>query len=109
MGYYTRYTLTTINNSEYWQPEHDEAIKYISEQLEGYAINEDGTTSDSCKWYHHEDDMKKFSKKYPDIVFVLDGEGEDSGDIWRLYVKNGKIFKSFANIVFDEYDESKLK
>jgi len=61
------------------------------------------------KWYDHETDMIKYSLSKPDVLFVLDGDGEDSGDIWRKYFKNGKMQPALAKIVFDNFDETKLR
>jgi len=63
---------------------------------------------DSCKWYKHESDMASFSKKYPESLFVLKGEGEESEDIWIKYFLNGKMQTAEAKITFEEFDESKL-
>jgi hypothetical protein len=52
--------------------------------------------------------MRKVSKHYPDLVFKLSGEGEESGDVWVEYYKNGKMQRCSTKITFDEYDESKL-
>lgn len=52
------------------------------------------------KWYTHEEDMIKLSKKYPDYAFEINGVGEEYPDIWRLYAKNGKIKKVQAIISF---------
>ena len=49
------------------------------------------------------------TKKYPDKVFQLFGDGEESHDFWVDYIKNGKAYGSQARVVYDEYDESKLK
>jgi hypothetical protein len=64
--------------------------------------------ADSCKWYGNEKDMKVVSKAFPDIVFKLQGEGEEPGDMWIKYFKNGKMQKCHAKIEYDPYDESKL-
>lgn len=40
----------------------------------GYAINEDGTNRDEAKWYDAHTHLHEFSKKYPDVVFVLSKE-----------------------------------
>lgn len=72
------------------------------------AISEDGDSRGDVKWYTDKDDLCKFSKSYPEVLFVLQGEGEIREDIWRLYVKNGKSFLSKAEIVFPEYKEEYL-
>ena len=36
--------------------------------------------------------MLKLSLEFPEYVFILDGEGEESGDIWRSFYKNGKMY-----------------
>lgn len=62
-----------------------------------------------CKWYEHEEDMKKVSKEYPETIFVLEGDGEESGDIWKKYFMNGKMQSCKAIMTFENFDESKLK
>ena len=54
-------------------------------------------------------DMTALSKKYPGHLFQLDGQGEESGDIWRSFFKGGKSQVSKARIVFDEFNEAALK
>lgn len=63
---------------------------------------------DPCKWYEHDEDMRKVSKLYKDTIFILKGEGEDPGDIWKKYYLDGKCQEARAIITFDEFDESKL-
>jgi hypothetical protein len=64
---------------------------------------------DSCKWYSHEEDMKLFSKRYPNTVFVLEGEGEEQGDHWICYFSNGKMQRCKAIVTFEPFDIQKLK
>ena len=73
-------------------------------ELSGYSY----CWIEACKWYDHETDMRKFSKKYKDVVFTLSGEGEESGDLWIKYFKNGKMQVSKARIEYDSYNESLL-
>jgi hypothetical protein len=47
-------------------------------------------SDDSLKWYEYEEDMRAISKAYPEYIFELAGSGEETGDIWRDYYKNGK-------------------
>lgn len=48
---------------------------------------------ESVKWYDHDEDMLELSKKWPGVVFILDGDGEDTGDIWRSFYNNGKTYQ----------------
>lgn len=47
---------------------------------------------DGVKWYEHEDDMIALSKEHPTLVWVLDGEGEDQGDVWRKFFYRGNVW-----------------
>ena len=104
MGYYTQYALTC-------EPLSSEILYQFWEENENaqMCIDKDGTTFDDCKWYDHEDDILKFSKKYPDTLFVLTGIGEEKVDIWIFYAKNGKGYKEMATLQFPCFDENKLK
>lgn len=101
MSYYTNYTLSTTS----WNEDREEIEETLNE-ISGYSIK--FGWNDSCKWYDHEKHMKELSKIYADITFLLEGEGEESGDIWRKYFKNGKMQACKAEIVFPAFDESKL-
>lgn len=81
----------------------DNRIKKELPEIVGYNPLED-----SCKWYEHDEHMRQLSKKYPSVVFILHGEGEEQGDDWFKYYKNGKMQECRAKIIFDEYDERKL-
>lgn len=104
MGYYTSYTLCVLNGNE-------NIISKLREENEDamYAIDENGVSLCMAKWYKHEEALKSFSKRNPDILFKIEGEGEENGDLWVKYIKNGKVQVCYAKISFDEYDESKLK
>lgn len=102
MGYKTTYTLSAyspssgVNDGEKYEQELEDLIG-------------DNPFEDSCKWYEHEEDMKKLSYHNPSILFVLDGEGEEAGDLWIKYFKAGKMQVCPAKITYDEFDESKLE
>ncbi|WP_339273795.1 hypothetical protein MKY59_21615 [Paenibacillus sp. FSL W8-0426] len=100
MGYYTDYKLSFTPKSA--------EIKSAIEDDENLAFAV-GEQSDSCKWYEHEEDMRAFSKRFPDVLFELTGEGEESGDLWRKYFKNGKMQNCSAIITYEPFDESKLR
>lgn len=96
MGYYTGYKLTTSE-------EYDLHYKQIGIES-GYS----NPFEDTIKWYEHESDMRSYSKKYPDVLFTLNGEGEESGDIWIEYYKNGLMQRTKAKLMFDKFYPSKL-
>lgn len=64
-----------------------------------YALNSD-TISVTGKWYEHEKDIAKVSKKFPGTLFTVKGYGEDKEDIWVLYALNGNLQRENAEIVF---------
>ena|ERR1035437_4084826 len=73
----------------------------------GDALNKDGTTKEEVKWYDYNKDLLKFSKKYPEEVIQLDGTGED-GELYRSYYLNGKVQDAEPEIVYPEFDKTKL-
>jgi hypothetical protein len=103
MGYYTDFNLEVIGG-------HHEILAEIIESDEDtfYGLDKDGNSYDRVKWYDHEVDMKKVSKEYPELVFKLSGEGEEAGDLWIKYFKNGRMQYCPAKITYDDYDETKL-
>lgn len=72
------------------------------------ALGSNGKCKDKVYWYDHEKDMKEFSIRHPQILFILCGKGEDNKDMWREYFKNGKCHTIFAKVSFDSFDESML-
>lgn len=111
MGYYTDYKLS-------WKIEDDadidtdEAIRQWLDENNNdeqfYGVWPEGE-AESCKWYNHEDDMKKLTNAFPHILFTLEGRGEESGDIWIKYFLGGKCQRAKARIVLDEFDPKKLE
>ena len=88
MAYLTHYELSIVEGA-------DSIEKVIQEESEenfelSYSLDESGYTRESSKWYDHEFDLKRISMKYPNSIFKLSGEGENSEDIWDKYFKNGK-------------------
>jgi hypothetical protein len=107
MGYYTNFKLKIISNPNSL-PENP--IFSRLEEISGYGgIEEYGGELYDVKWYNHEEDLILLSEEYDELVFQLDGKGEENGDIWRKFFKNGKYSFSQAIITFPDYDESKLE
>lgn len=111
MGYYTNFNLKVLDENEV---EIDESFVPEWEQKELYGNDLSISdliwrTADSMKWCDYHDEMLEYSKKYPEFVFILDGEEEESGDIWREFFKNGKSYVWQLTYSPPSFDESKLK
>ena len=52
--------------------------------------------------------MRLLSAKFPNMVFWLDGSGEDYEDRWQKFFVGGRMQKCFAKIIYDDFDSSKL-
>ena len=113
MGYYTNFELTM-----YPQPAEDLEItitRDIIALIDYTCLDEVRETDVQCflcdvlKWYHHKEHMIEISKKYPDIIFVLHGEGEDNDDMWNEYYCAGEFERVDAEIVYPEPKNPKFQ
>lgn len=105
MGYYTQHYIKAIDlNPGHGGPVLDGTFfnslcfdnTIEDQELWDLACREDKKNmyyfmQDECKWYNHQEELEAASAKHRDIVFVLDGEGSDAGDIWREFYLNGKL------------------
>jgi hypothetical protein len=105
MGYQTRHRLKIIQGEftardlrKFAKTDPGEHWDYLLKDLRGESI----------KWYEHKQDMTRLSKAFPDIVFCLCGKGEDAGDVWREYYKNGRMHRCQAKLRFEKFDPTKL-
>lgn len=74
-----------------------------------YGVDPDGDPADDCKWYEHDTAVCAMSAEFPNTVFRLHGEGEESGDLWEHYFHNGKVLhKAKAVVTFSKPDLTKL-
>ena len=110
MGYYTQYNLYVCNYDGLNETERDD----VNSAIEALNIFDGGDNwygwSAYEKWYDHDDDMLALSTRFPDVVFQLYGDGEDSEDRWMTYYKNGRCQVDALHITVEEdpFDESKL-
>jgi len=114
MGYYSSYRLTVYDiNTK--QPisgdEFQEIATSIAYEPTGERENEDevdspfdqiddGWAGGYSKWYYMEECLIEASMLYANAVLVLDVEGEDQGDVYRL-VANSGVCKSWYRPVID--------
>jgi hypothetical protein len=112
MGYCTNYKLSIhqfdcdIDKQDIIQEKIDSLLKQEYDYLSDAYFDKYG--SGQVKGYSHEEEMREISGRFPSVVFLLEGDGEESPDTWKKYFKNGKMQECQAIITFDEYDEDKL-
>lgn len=104
MSYNTKYKLQTVGTV---LDETDPLVAVLGEKprkLPNFErrVSDQGCNpfEERCCWYDHEKDMQALSKKFPDVLFILDGTGEEEGDIWRKYFRAGKMSRADAVISF---------
>jgi hypothetical protein len=103
MGYCTDFTLEVVNGPSIIEsPSSEFRDRFYN--LTGYNVH----NLDYIKWYSAESDMKKLSLHYPDVVFCLEGQGENHDDFWVIYICNGHIQNANRRIVEDPIDFSQL-
>ncbi|MEI7792805.1 MAG: hypothetical protein WCI57_04950 [Candidatus Berkelbacteria bacterium] len=95
MGYDTYYML-------FVDKDEDIHSEQISEKYNEGCGMFDGLN----RWHSIEEDMREYSKLYPDTLFQIHGDGDENGDLWDRYFKNGKMQVCYAEI--PPYDETKL-
>lgn len=78
----------------------DLVAAYIHDHdMMSYALGLDGSTYESCKWYEAVEDIGIMSQAIRGVIFHLEGEGEDAGDIWDAFALDGETQRHTAKIV----------
>lgn len=99
MGYYTDFSLRVDKGEipkkikDYWGDDY-----YFDPQFLSF----------NAKWYEYDSEMIQISLENPDVLYTLEGRGEEYDDLWINYYKNGKSQQTRAEIVFEDFNESKL-
>ena len=59
---------------------------------------------DSVKAYDIEEKLQRIVDAFPGHAFTgcIEGDGQDQGDVWRLYVRNGRVVKIEPTITWPE-------
>lgn len=105
MGYYTKFVVETDSPTQEYT---DQIIQEIAETggfTEDYLRRE---YCDSMKWYNYVEHVLKVSRNHRTTLIKVFGEGEESGDIWVHYFRNGLHTKKEANIIFPPLEEGEL-
>ena len=104
MGYYTRYNLIALPEGSLKDADILNCLHHAN-PYEGF--NEYSSFAEWAeepnKWYDCTYDMIHLSQCYPNTTFILTGIGEDQGDIWKRYYKDGRCVQCIkAVLTFEE-------
>ena len=103
MGYYSNFELidTDIPNNLEVLNLFDEDVWGGSPGWEEY--NGTVQSEDSTKWYDWLDDLAQLAVKYPENYLIIERTGEESPDVSRAYVQNGKVEEVRPEIVWPDF------
>ena len=114
MGYYTKYDLELkYDGNDITKKD----IMTVLSQINPYFSEDedfDLAFDDEMKWYNYEQNMIELSKCFPEVLFILHGEGEEREDNWYEYFKAGKqqicrgmiIYEPFNPDLFNEEEDN---
>lgn len=109
MGYYTYFNLS-VRNDIPLEKQREAALRLADileedeREKKEIAISEfpfDFISYDSMKWYDWESDMDTLAQEFPEIEFVLYGEGEERDDNWRAFFKGDRSVYQYQHSYFD--------
>ena len=107
MGYYTGYTLYAYKDGGLTNKEEEKIIEELHQRdifLDSGDLTYGLFYEGKC-WL--EDEVKTVSKLFPDVIFEMYGDGDDSEDFWKGYYLNGAETICRGTIVYEECDLSR--
>ena len=96
MGYYTYFTLQVVGND---RDENEFKKELSSTAVDEYNYPESSVEelvnygSTEAKFYEIEEIISLIAEKYPNLLIILNGDGEESGDIWEARWKGDQYEK----------------
>lgn len=111
MGYLTDYTLVASPVSEEVYEKIDKLLHTYNGYADGHGVdNGVGEWQDTADtWYDARKHMVRISEAFPDVHFVLYGEGEDRADIWREHYIGGKYQSNGTSILYAPFLPDRMK
>lgn len=98
MGYNTAYRIEITGK------DNDLALAYL-EKISGYG---ESIHDESIKWFNCVEDAEKTSKRFPEVLIEIYGDGDESDDNWRMLIKNGKAKRVTATLTYPPLTEDDL-
>jgi len=120
MSYYSNFTLNVYDwpegskNVEYGRLVTDEYLKIaVDNAIQALDVFEEGNMRSGyyayAPWSTVDEDMCELSRKFPTVLFELNGNGDDWDDIWVTYYLDGKMQFCPAAIVYPDFDPDGFK
>lgn len=100
MGYYTWYTLEILKDPD----DQEEQFWEELDKTTGFAKDFKRYGGSEAKWYDWEKDMIEISKKFPKMMFSLEGNGEEALDIWCDHFCNGQCNYREIQTYWEEFN-----
>lgn len=66
-----------------------DTLRVFSEDAQ-FALDEGGDSTGWAKWDSLEEDMQEFSRRYPALLFIVTVCGQEGGDYWQLFARDGR-------------------
>jgi len=112
MGYITSFNLYGYNSEEDLLAGRDMPHSHLEKIFDWIKNNTSSDMKfewlDDAKWYDWDEDMTALSNAYPDVIFELFGDGEETDDIWKAIFYNGKMKQVTQTTYFPAINLSEL-
>jgi hypothetical protein len=87
MSYKTYYSIDIEGDCDFFRILSNLKSRCKNAEL---AFGDYGQGTNELDWDSLEEDMETFSVLYPNLVFIIYGQGEGNENEWRMFFKNGK-------------------
>lgn len=110
MGTLTNYKISFMHFGKNKMPREADIVNALNKiNPYDFEVGEDESPllevffEESIKWYDHVEDMIKLSKVFPETLFILDGWGEEIGDVWRELYMDGERVVADLMFTFSDF------
>lgn len=110
MGTLTNYKISFMHFGKNKMPREADVVNALNKiNPYDFEVGEDESPlledffEEPIKWYDHVEDMIKLSKVFPETLFILDGWGEEIGDVWRELYMDGERVVADLMFTFSDF------
>ena len=102
MSYSTHYTLICDTPDD--ELDIKESLLKPSKFWADFELEDLLDVGVTASWYDHEEEMLDLSRGFPATIFILEGSGEEQGDVWKKRFINGGVEIIRASLVFPDFE-----